>query len=94
MFICVPLKPHLKWSEALGVVLDNGVHCVGHTEPMRPVVIGNAAVVLLDCQCETYETVLIEAAQSKQVHEHVDGVAHLGHVLQVHGAEVVAVGRP
>ena len=75
-------------------MLDDGIHRVGHTEAMRPVVIGNTAVVFLDSQREADETVLIEAAQSKQVHEHVDGVAHLGHVLQVHGAEVVAVGRP
>lgn len=74
-------------------MLDDGIHGVGNTEPVRPVVVGHAAVVLLDGEREADQAVLIEAGEAEEVDEHVDGVSHLRHVLQVHGAEVVAAGK-
>ena len=75
-------------------MLDDGVHGIGDTKPVRPVMVRDAAVVLLDSEREADEAVLVEACQAKEVDEHVDGVAHLRHVLKIHGAEVVAAGTP
>lgn len=56
-----PTRTHLEGPEALGVVLDDGVHGVGNTEPVRPVVVRDATVILLDGEREADQAVLVEA---------------------------------
>lgn len=41
---------------------------------MRPIVIRYTAIVFLYGQCETYQTLLIETMQPKQIGEHVNRI--------------------
>lgn len=60
------LQTYFYWRETVFCCLDYSVHSMGHRESMRPVVVRNIAVVLLDCHSETYHIIQV-ISETKQI---------------------------
>ena len=61
-------------------------------EPVCPIVVGNLAVVFLDCDDESDQDLVIKSLQTKRIHKHVQGLFNLDQVAHVQGVEFEADG--
>ncbi len=73
--------------------LEDAVDAVGHVEAVRPVVVGHLPVVLPDGDEEPRQGLVVEPVQSEEVHEHVERLPHLLHVVHVQRVEGEPVQR-